>query len=511
LPQLSENLYRSKILIVDDQEPNLIALANLISSEDVEVVSAQSGNEALSLLLEQDFALAMLDVQMPVINGFEVAKLMRGSERSRNTPIIFVTASERRLADIYNGYSTGAVDYLMKPLVPHEVRSKVRVFIDLDQKSKALSVKLKEVERLKEIAESGSRSKGQFLANMSHEIRTPLGSIIGYADLLTLSDAELSEETKVCVSGIQRNGRILQALIDDILDLSKIEAGGMQPDFQFISLTEVIRDLKAVHQHRAAEKGLDFKIIPTSALPPTLHTDSVLLRQVLNNLIGNAVKFTSHGSVSIEIGYNECLGALNFRVIDSGYGLSMDERGQLFGVFSQGDSSTKRKFGGTGLGLAISKRLAKLLGGDVYLEFSERGKGSVFVAHFSIGSFHKDDLIEISEILNSTQDLDLSVENVSQVLSGVKVLVVDDVEDNRIFVRRFLEIAGATVQTAASGAAGIQILGQENFDVVIMDIQMPEIDGIEAVKTIRASGKNMPIVALSAHAMKEEMERCISS
>lgn len=511
MPLSHENSYKSKILIVDDQEPNLIALENLISSDDVEVVSAESGNDALALLLDHDFALALLDVQMPIINGFEVAKLMRSSDRSRNTPIIFVTASERRLADIYAGYSTGAVDYLMKPLVPHEVRAKVRVFIELDQKTKALSAKLKEVERLKEIAESGSRSKGQFLANMSHEIRTPLGSIIGYADLLALSSSELNEETRICVAGIQRNGRILQALIDDILDLSKIEAGSMQPDLQFISLSEVIRDLRAVHQHRAEEKGLEFKVSPISALPPTLRTDPVLMRQVLNNLIGNAVKFTSHGGVNIEIEYSVAQGMLRFIIKDTGYGLSEPERGQLFEVFSQGDSSTKRKFGGTGLGLAISKRLAKLLGGDVYLESSQRGVGSVFIASFAIGAFHGDDLIEASDVMLSTQDLDLSLESVAKALSNVQILVVDDVEDNRIFVRRFLELAGAYVETASSGAMAIEKVEGHSYDVIIMDIQMPEIDGIEAVRMIRAAGKTMPIVALSAHAMKEEMERCIAS
>lgn len=502
--------YRSKVLVVDDQEANLVALANLISSGDVEVVTADSGNDALALLLDQDFALALLDVQMPLINGFEVAKLMKSSERSRNTPVIFVTASERRLSDIYAGYSTGAVDYLLKPLVPHEVRSKVRVFVELDQKSKALSSKLKEVERLKEIAESGSRSKGLFLANMSHEIRTPLGSIIGYADLLALSNNDVSEETKLCVAGIQRNGRILQALIDDILDLSKIEADSMQVDLNYISLGEIIRDLRAVHQHRCAEKGLEFKVLSVSSLPPALKTDPVLIRQVLNNLIGNAVKFTSQGFVTVEIEYIRS-GTLCFRIIDSGHGLTLEERQQLFQAFSQGDSSTKRRFGGTGLGLAISKRLARLLGGDVALESSERGKGSVFVAKFNVGEVHQDDLVEASDMLQSTQDLDFSLEAYSDALVGVQILVVDDVEDNRIFVRRFLEIAGASVLAASSGKMAVKLVENHKFDVIIMDIQMPEIDGIEAVQMIRAAGNKMPIIALSAHAMKDEMERCMRS
>lgn len=502
--------YKSKVLVVDDKDANLIALANLLSSDDVQIVTAQSGNDALALLLEQDFALALLDVQMPIINGFEVAKLMRSSERSRNTPIIFVTASERRLADKYTGYSTGAVDYLLKPLVPHEVRSKVRVFVELDQKSKALSAKLKEVERLKEIAESGSRSKGLFLANMSHEIRTPLGSIIGYADLLALSDAEVSDEMKLCVSGIQRNGRILQALIDDILDLSKIEADSMQVDLQYISLGEVIRDIKAVHQHRAAEKGLEFSVVPVSALPTALKTDPVLVRQVLNNLIGNAVKFTSQGGVSVEIEY-QTSGILLFRIKDTGYGLSPEEKSQLFQAFIQGDSSTKRRFGGTGLGLAISKKLAKLLGGDIFLESSERGRGSVFGARFFVGEVHDDDLIQPLDIMHSTQDLDLSLESFSEALKELTILVVDDVEDNRIFVRRFLEIAGAVVKTASSGRMAVEMVLASDFDIVIMDIQMPEIDGIEAVRMIREAGKTMPVIALSAHAMKDEMENCITS
>ncbi len=503
---------RTKILLVDDRRENLVALENFIYVPGVDILKAQSAGDALALLLEHEFALALIDVQMPEMNGFELAQLMRSAIRSRDIPIIFVTASEGEHQHIFEGYEHGAVDYLLKPLMAPIVRSKVSVFVDLYQKKVALLQKLKEVECLREAAESASRAKSNFLANMSHEIRTPLGAVLGFAELLRIKD-QPAEDREHCINAISRNGQLLLQLIDDILDLSRIEAEKIEVNRSPTSLAELLHDIKAVHEHKATEKGIILKIETEGRLPREICTDILRLKQILYNIVGNSLKFTDRGEIRVRVAYhpNRHGGSLVFHVSDTGCGLSDAEACRIFQPFMQVDGSSTRRFGGSGLGLIISKRLAALLGGDVVLTESRPGVGSIFQVSCDPGPVSEAQLVEGEFLLNRENTKTLGSLDTGLRLDNLCILVVDDSPDNRNLLSRIIARFGALVDTASDGAEAVTKALTGNFDVVLMDIQMPGTDGLEATAQLRRQGYRKPILALTAHAMKEEQGRCLNA
>ncbi|WP_176736306.1 response regulator [Oligoflexus tunisiensis] len=505
-------MIRTKILLVDDRRENLVALENIIKTDDVDILKVQSAPDALALLLEHEFALALIDVQMPGMNGFELAQIMRSVDRSRDIPIIFVTASESEKQHIFEGYEHGAVDYLLKPLMAPIVRSKVSVFVDLYQKKVALMQKLKEVETLRDAAESASRAKSNFLANMSHEIRTPLGAVLGFAELLRLKD-QSPEERENCINAITRNGQLLLQLLDDILDLSKIEAEKIEVDRVTVSMADLLQDIRAVHEHKASEKGIRLRIETEGRLPREISTDILRLKQILYNIVGNSLKFTERGEICVHVSYNPRRygGTLLFQVTDTGCGLSDAEAGRIFQPFMQADGSTTRRFGGTGLGLIISKRLAELLGGDVVLVESHSGVGSTFQVSCDPGPIHESQLVDGESLLKKENGRVFGAVDSSLRLDDIRVLVVDDSADNRNLLSRIIGRFGAMVDTASDGSEAVNKALGGNFDVVLMDIQMPGTDGLEATAQLRRQGYNKPILALTAHAMKEEQGRCLNA
>lgn len=512
-------MFKPKILIVDDRRENIAALESLVGSDDTEILSATSGVDALALLIDNEFALALVDVQMPGMDGFELARLMRSAARSKTVPIIFVTASQGDQRQVFAGYEQGAVDYLLKPIDPHIVRSKVQIFVELARKnqllkeqSKALQEKLTEVDALRESAEAANKAKSRFLANMSHEIRTPLGAVLGYAELMRHDQSET--ERRSCVEAITRNGQLLLQLLDDILDLAKIEAAKLQVELTNLKLRELLLDLRSIHEHRAAEKGLALAFIPIGNLPETIHSDPLRLKQALSNLIGNAIKFTDKGKVEVRI---RCDGPLDharlkFEISDTGRGLSAAEAGRLFRPFVQADSSTSRQFGGTGLGLAIARELARILGGDVILIDSARGLGSTFGLSISPGLVSSSSLVDGRMLLG---EIGLGKGGGKVVefprLDGLRILVVDDAHDNRELITRILKLAGATTEMASDGREAVTKAMDNGFNVILMDIQMPGTNGYEATRELRDRGYSKPIIALTAHAMREELERCVAA
>lgn len=504
---------RLKILIVDDRKENLFSMKSLLSEIGGEILCASSGNEALSFMLDHEFALAILDVQMPVMNGFELAQLMRGADRTKNVPIIFVTAGVSTAISEFKGYESGAVDFLPKPLNPEILKAKVRVFLELAEQRVKLNQKVLELEKLsqeaaaaKETAEQANRLKSSFLANMSHEIRTPLGALMGFAELLK-EDLPENEKDKY-VDVILRNGKALVQIIDEILDLSKIEAGHIEIENETVEPVALLEDLKIFMTPLAEKKKLHLDLNLSSNLPKKIGTDSLRFRQILTNLLGNAIKFTEWGRVSLTLDYlsKDDGGEVICKIEDTGIGIPEGFASRLFQPFSQGDVSITRSFGGTGLGLSLSRKLAELLGGGIRLVSSEPNVGSVFEVRV-------EDRLALVKTGRSRQKKSGGVVHPSLsghlMLKGLNILVVDDSPDNQLFVQMLLTSQGAEVSSANNGQEGVSKACDGSFDLVLMDLQMPVCDGLKATKTLRENGYKKPILALTANAMKEEKERCL--
>ncbi len=629
------------ILLVDDRPEGLVTLEATLNQEDYNLIKANSGREALAKVLTHDFAVILMDVQMPEMDGFETATVIKQRDRSKNIPIIFITAINKTDQYVSAGYSVGAVDYIFKPFDPHILKSKVAVFADLFRKTRLLTIQsetLREIEkrerirtlkdlesegrrryqnladaipqiicrtnkkgeieyynqfwnlytglsleestgdgwkkvihkdelasvekkwtqafidqigfdlevqlrrqdgvyrwhnlrvvpefthlselycwigtasdihdqkiiqqellRAKKLADAGSEAKSRFLANMSHEIRTPLGAILGFSELL-INPKISSEERNEFISTIRRNGDQLSKIIDEILDLSKVEAGRLEVERCDISIIEVLNDVKTLMSFSTKEKGLDLEFNIIGKIPERIHTDAGRLQQILINIIGNAIKFSAKGKIEINISVQE--NHFIVAVKDTGPGLTAVQIENLFQPFTQGDPSITRKHGGTGLGLALSRKLARALGGDISVKPSAPGEGSVFVISVATGPLEGVELIDTLTVKQKhLNDLKKQHHNI---LKGIKVLLVEDSADNQILVTRFLDIAGANVDLANNGLEGVKKAMEGDHDIVLMDIQMPELDGYGAISRLRQSGFKKPIIALSAYGMIEE-------
>ncbi len=503
-----------KILIVDDVSENLFALNALLQRDDVIIIKALSGYLALELMMLHDFCLTFIDVQMPEMNGFELAELMRGSNKTKNIPIIFVTATAKDQGFSFKGYESGAVDFLLKPLDPFAVKSKVNIFVEIFDQKMELKNQLKTITRLnadlnlsKEEAEKANSSKTQFLANMSHEIRTPLGAILGFLDLLKNPVCTVEEKANYIII-VERNSQQLLSLINDILDLSKVEAGKMTiEDIQF-SLTEMLQDIKCLMTFKAKEKGIDFHFKSDSEIPEFINSDPVKLRQIITNIVGNAVKFTEKGGVNLSVSFTDPI--LKIIIKDTGVGISKDQVSKLFQPFTQADPSTTRKFGGTGLGLILSRRLAEALGGKLELLESHNSQGSTFEIEVKTTSVlsTKDSAVNPRKLIKTQSQ---NINKIGMNLCSLKVLLVEDSLDNQMLITTYLRKEGADVKTASDGQLGLTAALAEDFDVVLMDIQMPVLDGHGATKKLREANYSKPIIALTAHAMKEERIKGLAS
>lgn len=503
-------IQKPKILIVDDKIENLISLETVLDGFEIEFVRALSGNEALAKAINNDFAICIIDIQMPDMDGYETVSLMRQTSRAKYVPIIFVSAIYKEDFHIIKGIETGAVDFISKPIEPRILRGKVKIFLDLFIQQQELTRLLREKEVIneqlriaKEKAEAATRAKSIFLANMSHEIRTPMNGIIGMADLLTQSS--LTEEQQDYLDTIVVSSNSLLSIINDILDFSKIESNQVELENIPFKLSDTMKDLFRLLAVKATENKVDMQLKMDDGIPAGLKGDPTRLKQILLNLLSNALKFTFEGKVILTIERVKITDSsvkLRFAVTDSGIGISKEGQDKLFKSFSQADSSTTRKYGGTGLGLAISKSLCEMMDGEIGVE-SELGKGSTF--WFTAVFERHDDKTEAGE---KAKDL---FKKPARVLS---VLLAEDNVINQKVAMVNLQKLGHKVQLAKNGLEALELFKMDSFDVILMDIQMPEMDGYDATVNIRRmekeQGGHIRIIAMTANSFEEDRDRCFA-
>ena len=429
-----------------------------------------------------------------------------------------ITKGNMWRGDICNRAKDGSLYWVDTTIVPIRGETgKIESYFSLRQDITARKQREASMRETAEQERAASAAKSAFLANMSHEIRTPLNSILGFTELMVcdeMSNAERREHLRT----IRRNGNHLLSVINDVLDISKIEAGQMTIDPVEVLTVELFSQVISLMKIRAESKGLAIDLEFETEIPRMMRTDPVRLRQVVLNLIGNAIKFTEIGGVRVIVGLenkNE-EPVLRIEVVDTGIGMSDAQVGRLFQPFVQADSSTTRRFGGTGLGLHISQRLCAMLGAEICVS-SEPGVGTLFVVRVPTGTGWQSPRISAAkawEEMIALQKNDDEQERITEgeVLTGRRILVAEDGIDNQRLVRHFLESAGANVEIAGNGRIAVdRVSNDASFDAILMDVQMPEMDGHEATRRIREMRYRGPVIALTAHALNEEREAILAA
>ncbi|MFE3847798.1 response regulator [Flavobacterium sp. LB3P45] len=641
-----------KILLVDDLPENLFALEVILRTEDYLCVKATSGNDALKILLhEQDFAIILIDVQMPLMDGFETVELIRQIETLKHVPIIFLTASMDNTVQIFKGYQAGAVDYMIKPLSPEILKAKVAVFVDLYKKNQELLVQAEQLKKLntdltaqkllseyslslieashdplfainpegkitdmnnasvqvtgmqrekligtdffdyftepqkarevyqkvfekgfvadsplilrhkndkltdvlfngsvykdekgnvlgvvivardvtdqkrietelieakvfaelatliaeeaKSKAEDAMKAKQQFLSNMSHEIRTPMNAIIGFTKVLIKT--HLTDKQNEYFNAIKVSGDALIVLIDDILDLAKVDSGKMTFEQTPFKIATSLSAMLHLFETKIQDKNLQLFKNYDSKIPEVLVGDPVRLHQIILNLVSNALKFTIKGEITVSVDLvhedNEIV-IIQFAVTDTGIGIAAEKIPTVFENFQQATNGTSRLYGGTGLGLAIVKQLVETQGGNIQVE-SKIDQGSTF--SFTL-PFRK---TKAKTKAKSKSKSEKVITQLNSEIKNIKVLVVEDIALNQLLMKTLLDDFRFERDIAENGKIAIELFQKNSYDIILMDLQMPIMNGFEVTDYIRNTLKsNIPIIALTADVTTIDLAKC---
>jgi len=524
------------ILVVDDRLENLLAVRVALGQVDCRLVEVQSGLDALRRLLEQDFALILLDVQMPTMDGFEAAKLIRSRERSRYVPIIFVTAFDPEPSEVLEAYRLGAVDFLMKPIQPEILRAKASVFVELhrrtaqvqqqaeaiaahvlqeresalgEQRSRLEAAALKqrleeqrvhalELEGLNRRLAEDDRRKDEFIALLGHELRNPLAPLVAGLELLNGGNAEKAERTR---SVMKRQIEHLIRLVDDLLDMSRISRGKIELRWSQVRAGDVFEQALSLAKPLLDERGHRLTT-ERSGADLWISGDEVRLTQVLANLLNNAARYTDPAG-AIHVSCTDCEGGVELAVRDNGRGISPELLPRVFDLFMQ----EREGGGGLGIGLTLVKQLVAMHGGRVHASSAGVGQGSEFRVWFPQATEKISDARQQSDA-----DSTPALPPVSRCKARLRIGLVEDNEDVRMVMAELLSSWGHEVLQAASGAEGVELITQQRPPIAFVDIGLPDLDGYEVARQVRSRVDDGPyLVALSGFGQRGDRDRALAA